>query len=151
VRRKLSGVAVVACASSLVVSLGTGASADATYHTARIALASPTGAPGGGTVINIHADGPRVYAHEVYLLHGVSPGDYAITLTIYGTTHDCSGPVALALQTATVSTNAVGNGRSDVVFTPEQAAPLRGLTVSAVWTATGPADYTSVCSVITLD
>lgn len=150
-RREFSAMAVVACAASLVGLLGTAASADATYHTTRIALAPSASAPGAGTVINIHADGPTVYAHEIYLLRHVSPGSYAITLTLYATAPDCSGPVALSLQTATVSTNGVGNGRSDVVFTPEQAAALRGLTVSAIWTATGPATYTSACSVITLD
>jgi hypothetical protein len=127
-----------------------GATADAVYHTATIPLQPVAGAPGGGVVINIHANGPIVYAHELYLLKGARPGSYQVTLHIDPAHLDCSAP-ALNLPTATVVTNSVGNGEADATFTPDQADGLRGHTVSAFWTATGPASYKTGCNVITLD
>jgi hypothetical protein len=126
------------------------ATADAVYHTTLILLQPVAAAPGGGAVINIHANGPTVYAHELYLLKGARAGSYQVTLHIDPAHLDCSAP-ALNLPTATVVTNAVGNGEADATFTPEQADGLRGRTVSAFWTATGPASYETGCNIITLD
>ena len=61
-------VMVIACAAVVPGVLAAGAAADAVYHTTRIPLREVGDAPGGGTVVNIHTDGPVVYAHEVYLL-----------------------------------------------------------------------------------
>lgn len=150
-RRILAVVGITACASLAAIAIGAAASADATYHTARIPLAASGGAPGSGTVLNIHANGPTVYAHEIYLLRGVTPGDYTVTLDLWTSNLTCTGAATLHMSTATVTTNGAGNGMSDVKFTPEQAGPLAGLTVSARWTVTGPSTYTSPCSVVTLD
>ena len=139
---------LVAAAASLVVT--TSASADAVYHTAHVPLQAVGNAPGGGMVMNIHANGPTVYAHEVYLLKHAAPGSYQVTIHIYPTSQNCTGSV-LALPTATLDTNAIGNGGADVKFTPADADGLRGLTVSAIWTVEGPADYATQCSIITLD
>lgn len=141
---------VIACTVVVAGALAAGAAADAVYHTTRIPLRPVGDAPGGGTVVNIHADGPIVYAHEVYLLRSVVPGSYQITIHIFPTSLDCTG-AALDLPTATLDTNAVGNGKADVKFTPADANGLRGLTVSAYWTAEGPASYATGCSVIMLD
>jgi hypothetical protein len=130
--------------------LAASAAADAVYHATRIPLHGIGDAPGGGTVVNIHANGPVVYAHEVYLLRGGEPGSYQVTIHIYPASQDCTGE-ALDLPTAILETNAAGNGEADVKFTPADADGLRGLTVSAFWTAEGPASYTTDCSVITLD
>lgn len=139
---------LVAAAASVLVT--TSASADAVYHTAQVPLLAVGGAPGGGMVLNIHANGPTVYAHEVYLLKDAAPGSYQVTIHIYPASQNCTGSV-LALPTATLDTNAVGNGKADVKFTPVDADGLRGLTVSAIWTVEGPADYATQCSIITLD
>jgi hypothetical protein len=50
-------------------------------------------------------------------------------------------------------TNGVGNGLADIVFTPEDADGLRGLTVSATWTLWNglTATYGTDCEVITPD
>jgi hypothetical protein len=130
--------------------LAASAAADALYHATRIPLHGIDDAPGGGTVVNIHANGPVVYAHEVYLLHGAEPGSYQVMIHIYPASQDCTGE-ALNLPTAALETNAAGNGEADVKFTPADADGLRGLTVSAFWTAEGPASYTTDCSIITLD
>jgi hypothetical protein len=130
--------------------LAASAGADAVYHTAQVPLLPVGGAPGGGMVLNIHADGPTVYAHEIYLLKGATPGSYQVTIHIDPANLDCSSP-AVVLPTAMLQTNSVGNGKADVKFTPADADGLRGLTVSAYWTVDGPASYATECSVITLD
>jgi hypothetical protein len=141
-------------ALAIAVLLGTAlvgvASADSAYHTERLALHGLSGAPGGGMVVNVHADGPVVYAHEIYVLNGAVPGAYQVTLNIFPSSLDCTGG-SLAIPTAMLATNAEGNGRADVKFTPADADGLRGLTVSAFWTVAGPATYATDCTVITLD
>jgi hypothetical protein len=126
------------------------ASADSVYHTERLALHGMSGAPGTGMVVNVHANGPIVYAHEIYVLNGAVPGSYQVTLNIFPTSLACTGE-SIAIPTAMLATNADGNGKADVKFTPADAASLRGLTVSAYWTVAGPATYATDCTVITLD
>jgi hypothetical protein len=141
-------ILVVAVAAAVFAAAAAG---DAVYHTAQLPLQPLGGAPGAGTVINIHANGPTVYAHELYLLKGAPPGSYQVTLHIYPASLSCSGLPVLDLPTASLQTNAVGNGEADVKFTPSDAAGLRGLTVSAYWSVVGPAGYATACSLITLD
>ena len=126
------------------------ASADSAYHTERLALRGLNGAPGGGMVVNVHPNGPTVYAHEIYVLRHAVPGTYQVELHIFPTSLNCSGGSAV-IPTASIETNANGNGRADVKFTPEDAAGIRGLTVSINWTVTGPATYVTDCTVVTLD
>jgi hypothetical protein len=105
-------------------------------------------------VQNIHADGPNVYAHELYQLNGAEPNSsYQVVLSIWTTSTSCSAQPTLQLQTATMMTNAVGNGLADAVFTPEDADGLRGLTVSAMWTLWNgsTATYATDCEVLSLD
>jgi hypothetical protein len=141
-------------ASVVACLLAAPAGADSTYHTAHIALAPIAGAQlKSGFVENIHADGPNIYAHEVYQLNGAEPNTaYQIVLSIWTANTSCSGE-PLQLPTTKVVTNAVGNGLADVFFTPEDADGLRGLTVSAIWTLWNgtTATYGSDCEVITLD
>jgi hypothetical protein len=131
------------------------AGADSTYHAAHIALTPIGGAPlTSGFVENIHANGPNVYAHELYQLNGAEPNSsYQVVLSIWTTNTSCSGQPALQLPTAVVVTNAAGNGLADAVFTPEDADGLRGLTVSARWTVWNgaTATYVTHCEIISLD
>jgi hypothetical protein len=124
--------------------------ADSVYHTERLALQPVSGAPGGGMVVNVHPNGNIVYAHEIYSLSGAVPGTYQVTLHLFATTLDCSGP-SVAIPTATLVTNAQGNGEADAKFTPEDVAALRGMTFSINWTVSGPATYATDCTVVTLD
>ena len=123
--------------------------ADRVYHTERLELTG-IGAPGGGMVVNIHSNGPKIYAHEIYVLRHAVPGTYQVVLTVFSS-QDCTGLPTAVIPTAMFETNARGNGRADVKFTPEDVAPFRGTTVSIIWTATGPATYTTDCTVVTLD
>ena len=145
--QRILAVAVVALAAAVLTG---NAAADRAYHTERLALTGVGGAPGGGSVVNIHTNGPTLFAHEIYTLQQVVPGTYQVVLNLFTTSRDCTGPVAM-LPTASITTNAVGNGQGDATFTPEDAAELRGLTVSISWTVTGPATYVSVCTVVVLD
>ena len=141
---------LISAAAVLAVGFAGSAAADPAYHTERLALRGVGGAPGGGMVVNIHANGPNVYAHEIYTLRHAVPGDYQVVLNIYPGRLDCSG-TPIMLPTAEITTNAVGNGRADVKFTPEMVGELRGSTLSISWTVTGPATYVTRCTVVTLD
>ena len=145
--RSLIGLAAAILTSAL---LAGAAGADAVYHTDRLALHGVAGAPGTGMVVNIHPNGPNVFAHEIYTLRQAVPGTYAVSLNIFATSLDCSGAMD-AVPTATLTTNSQGNGRADVKFTPEDAAGLSGLTISINWTVTGPATYATDCTVVALD
>jgi hypothetical protein len=131
------------------------ADADRAYHAAHLALAPVGSAPlTSGFVENIHANGPNIYAHEIYQLNGAEPNtSYQVVLSIWTGNTSCSGEPTLQLPTATLTTNSGGNGLSDVVFTPEDAGGLRGSTVSAMWTLSSgaTATYATECEVITLD
>jgi hypothetical protein len=134
----------------LAATLAAAASADSAYHTERLELRGLNGAPGGGMVVNVHPNGPIVYAHEIYVLNDAVAGTYQVELHIFPTSLNCTGESAV-LPTATIETNANGNGKADVKFTPADAAGIRGLTLSINWTVTGPATYVTDCTVVTLD
>jgi hypothetical protein len=140
----LAATAVVAAAF-----VGT-AAGDRVYHTERLELTGVGGAPGGGMVVNIHPNGPIVYAHEIYTLRHAVPGTYQVSLSIFPTSLNCTGATS-ALPTATLTTNERGNGKAEVKFTPEDVAGLRGMTFSISWTVAGPATYQTACTVVTLD
>jgi hypothetical protein len=140
---------LVATAVLAAAFVGT-AIADQVYHTQRLELNGVGGAPGGGMVVNIHPNGPNVYAHEIYTLSHAVPGTYQVSLNLFLTSLDCTGATA-ALPTAMLTTNAAGNGRADVKFTPEDAAAIRHMTFSISWTLAGPATYATACTVVTLD
>jgi hypothetical protein len=140
---------VLAALALAAVFVGT-ATADRAYHTEYLPLSGVAGAPGGGAVVNIHTNGQQVYAHEIYMLRHAVPGTYQVSLNVFPTSMNCTG-ATFAVPTATISTNAIGNGRADFKFTPEDVAPFRGMTFSINWTVVGPATYTSGCTVVALD
>jgi hypothetical protein len=149
--RKTSILAAALCAAVLgSAALASTAAADAVYHTERLELSGLAGAPGDGMVVNVHPNGPEVYAHEIYTLRHAVPGTYQVILNVFPTSLDCTG-MALALATATLETNTLGNGRADVKFIPEDVTGLRGMTFSISWTVTGPATYVTGCTVVVLD
>jgi hypothetical protein len=145
--RHFFGLIIVAV---LAATLAAAASADSAYHTERLELRGLNGAPGGGMIVNAHPNGPIVYAHEIYELSGAVAGTYQVAIHIFPASLNCSGG-SLEFPTATIETNARGNGSADVKFTPADAAGIRGLTLSIYWTVTGPATYVTDCTVVTLD
>ena len=108
---------LVAAAGVLVLAFNGRAAADSAYHTERLALSGVSGAPGGGMVVNAHANGPNVYAHEIYTLRHAVPGTYQVVLNIYATSLSCDG-TPIEIETAQVSTNAAGNGHADASSRP---------------------------------
>src|SRR5215210_4122312 len=112
-------------------------SADSLYHTDRLALEPVGDAPGGGSVVNIHPDGPNVFARELYSLVGANPGQsYQIHLRIWSDNLTCAGAATLDLSTAVVETNAQGNGTAAFVLRPEDVPGfLRDTRFSINWIA----------------
>jgi hypothetical protein len=143
-------ILVLAATAVLAAALVGTAAADRVYPTEHLELTGVGGAPGGGMVVNIHPNGPNVYAHEIYTLRQAVPGTYQVSLNVFPTSLNCTGSSA-AIATATITTNASGNGWADVKFTPEDVAELRGMTLSISWTVAGPATYVTACTVVTLD
>ena len=149
--RTVVAVALLVLASFLVVPL---AAADALYHTERLPLAPVAGAPlRSGFVVNIHPNGPQVYARERYVLNGAAPNTtYQVQLQIYANP-DCTTPLFTVVTAPELRTNGAGNGTAEVVFTPEQVALLRGQTVGAIWAVTRDEQvvYQTTCTSISLD
>jgi len=141
--------------AGLVVWLGAApALADGTYHTSQYAFGALDGTSiRSGFVENIHADGPDVYAHEQYVLNGGEPGTtYQVVLKIFPGDPTCSGN-PIVIPTASLRTNAAGNGTAYHVFTPEDADGLRGLTVGGMWFLVdgGSPAYATACAQVELD
>ena len=129
--------------------------ADSVYHSGHYNLTAVDAPPlRSGFVENIHANGPTVYAHEQYVLNGAAPNTtYDVALMIFPGDTTCSGTPAVTIPTATIHTNAAGNGVAYHVFTPADADGLHGATVGGMWTfsADGSPDYQTGCARIVLD
>jgi hypothetical protein len=144
----LAGLAAMAGAIS--------ASADAVYHSEHLALLPVGNATlRSGFVENIHADGPNVYAHEQYVLNGAAPSSsYQVVLMVFPTDTTCaSSSTSIDIPTATITTNAAGNGNAFHVFTPADADGLHGLTVGGMWVVMSGSTvaYETSCTTIHLD
>jgi len=130
------------------------AGADAVYPSQHIPLHPVGTAPlTTGFVENIHANGPNVYAHEVYVVVGASPmTSYDVTIAVYVQDPACS-TTPLQIVTATLTTDAGGSGRADAFFSPEDADGLRGAWHGAIWSlsVSGAPVYQTDCSTIVLD
>jgi hypothetical protein len=154
-RTRLTGI-VAAASAAVVGALPPVAAGDAVYHSQHMRLA-PVGDARlrSGFVENIKANGPIVYAHEVYVLNGASPRTaYTVWNHFYVGDSRCEDPDAESpFQTAVLMTNRSGNGRADIVFSPEDIGGLTG-THSARWTIRNAADqviYRTGCTTVELD
>jgi hypothetical protein len=135
---------------------GPAARADNVYHSAHIALHRVGDEPlRSGFVENIHANGPTIFAHEIYVLNGAEPGiTYQVMLNIFAFDPTCVGTPAAVMPTAAITTNAAGNGRGDAVFRPSDVpAILRHATHGIIWTVSDSSgiEFSSGCQVVTLD
>lgn len=130
------------------------ASADGVYHSGHYELTAVNAAPlRSGFVENIHANGPNVYAHEQYALNGATPRTtYQVVLSIFPGDTTCSS-TPVVIPTATIRTNAAGNGVAYHVFVPADADGLHGATAGGMWTvsANGSPDYQTGCETVVLD
>jgi hypothetical protein len=139
----------------VTLALAPSALADAVYHSAHVAL-SPVGASPlrSGFVENIHPNGPNVFAHEQYVLNGAVPNTaYTVTIHIASLADTTCAAPFLNLDTATLTTNAAGNGSATKVFTPADVGGLANSTVHVYWTVSsgGTVAYATSCQTITLD
>jgi hypothetical protein len=108
-----------------------------------------------GFVQNIKANGPTIYAHEVYVLNGAAPrATYTVTNNFFFDNPTCDDPGRnFPSDTAQLRTNRAGNGRADVFFVPADAAGFEGVH-GVMWTiknAAGEVAYQTGCSTVTLD
>jgi hypothetical protein len=156
--RYRSRLSALAAAGALLASLsGSATYADQQYHSQHYDLTPVNGAPlVSGFVENIHANGPTVFAHERYVLNGVSPDSlYQVVLSIWTSNSTCSGSPTFQLHPAELQTNAAGNAEAGHTFSPQvvEQAGLLGHTVSAkwqLWTGGSP-NYETGCEVVPLD
>jgi len=133
------------------------ASADSVYHSEHLPFAAVGGAPlDHGFVQNIHANGPQVYAHEIYSLKGALPGTtYQVFLLVHLGDPGCDSSAATDFGSTALTTNAAGNGTADR-FIPTAAVPagIRNQTHGVRWevrTAGGTLVYRTACTNVTLD
>ena len=138
----------------LALVLVPGAAADKVYHSQHIALEPVGGAPlRNGFVQNIHANGPKIYAHEIYRLNGAAPKtSYEVHLMAYPFDTKCSVTPA-DFGFTPLETNRAGNGRADRFFTPDQVPPEARGTHGIRWevTLSGVVVYETGCETVTLD
>lgn len=149
-----AGLPIAAMAIALTVP-ALGARADATFHTERIPLMPVNGSPlHTGFVIDTHANGPIVYAHEVYVLNGAQPNTaYQVQLLGFANGTNCTGTPLVTIPEATLMTNTSGNASGDLFFTPQQVGPFRHSTVQLQYQVLGPTGlaYETPCVVVGLD
>src|SRR5919108_296283 len=148
------GVAVAASLAAIGLAT-TPAQADRVYHSEHLDLASVGGAPlKSGFVQNIKAEGPVVYAHEIFVLNGAGPrATYTVRRNLFPFDSDCSGENGVfASAVATLTTNRRGNARADVFVRPEEAAGFEGVhgVKWTVHTAGGALAYRTACTAVTL-
>jgi hypothetical protein len=131
------------------------ASADAVYHSEHMELTPVAGAQlRSGFVENIHADGPKVYARERYVLNGASPNAaYEVRLLVHLFDDTCSNAPVLFAATQ-LATNGAGNGSAQLVIRPEDVpAAVRNATHGVHWEVWrgGTLAYRTACTSVELD
>jgi hypothetical protein len=132
-------------------------SADQTFHTEQIPLTSVSGAPlHSGFVVDIHANGPQIFALERYVLAGAAPSAaYQVNSLIFLTNTACTGAPFVSPDTR-LQTDVAGNGEAGIVITPAQIpASVHNTVISIIWQVvnlgTGAVDYETSCIVVAVD
>jgi hypothetical protein len=154
-RHAVSRVAVAAALAAIGVAT-TPAHADRVYHSEHLRLAPVGDAPlRSGFVENIKAEGPVVYAHEIFVLNGArARATYTVTRNFFPFDPGCSGENGVfATDVATLTTNRSGNARGGIFVRPEEVAGFEGVH-GVKWTvrsAGGAPAYQTGCSAVTLD
>ena len=150
--------ALVACAAAAVVGvLAPTAGADAVYHTDHLPLNAVGGAPlRSGFVQNLKANGPQIYARELYVLNGAKPNStYTVTRYFHPFNAECGGSAAADVLGRLV-TNAAGNATSEIVVRPEDIPPFlvdEEHPHGVRWTISDAAGvaYETRCTAVTID
>ena len=109
---------VVLLTAALVLGWSPTAHADQVFHTTQYPLSSVADGSVHGWVIDVHTQGPSIYAQERYLLRDVSPGQtYLMNLYAYSDPA-CSDLVVTVPGTATMTANAAGNAHGATTLSP---------------------------------
>ena len=131
------------------------ANGDAVYHTQHMQLTPVGNAPlRSGFVQNIKANGPTIYAHEVYVLSGAERrATYTVTNHFFdGTT--CDDPTQDSpFDMAELRTNRSGSAKAQAFIAPADVEGLQGVH-GVMWTiqnSNGDVVYQTGCSRVTLD
>ena len=145
---------VVLATVALVLGWSPTAQADKVFHTTQFPLSSVADDSVHGWVIDVHTQGPRVYAQERYLLRDVVPGQtYVMNLYAYSDP-DCSDLVVPVPGTATMTANASGNARGATTFVPAAVEGLPRTTYHLRWQVadgTGAVVLQTACVAVALD
>jgi len=157
-RTRIAGSTAAVAAASLagLATLPGVAAGDAVYHTQHMELTAVGDAPlRSGFVQNIKANGPTIYAHEVYVLSGAGRrASYTVTNHFFFEDTTCSDPANdFPTDTAELRTNRSGNGKAQVFFVPADVEGLQGVH-GVMWTiqnSNGEVVYQTGCSRVTLD
>jgi hypothetical protein len=136
--------------AAALLALAPTALADQAFHTLKAPLSAAGTAPlHSGWVSDSHANGPIIGAHEEYHVNGASPNTtYQVVIQFYPGVTGCPGG-AVALPTASFTTNAAGNGNADWVFPGGPPAPVTQN--SAIWQLVGPGNvvaYQTDCQLV---
>ena len=119
---KMRKILIAAGAAAVLVAAGvsTSVEADGVYRTDHIRVQPFDDAPlRTGSVTNIHANGPIVYALEQYHLNGAEPNTtYDIVLQVFVVDEDCEAAPSVEIPTDTFTTNKAGNGHGKARFDP---------------------------------
>jgi hypothetical protein len=146
-------IAVAAALGAVAVPL---AAADAVYHSERLALTPVGAAPlRSGFVLNIKANGPNVYAHELFVLNGAAPNaKFAVKRDFYIGNSGCKGAPSFSSPVGQLETNTAGNAEADLLVTPDEIPDfLRDETHGVRWRVehAGTTVYRTACTAVTLD
>ena len=131
------------------------AAADQVYHSEHLNFTAVGGAPlRSGFVQNIKAEGPTIYAHEIFVLNGAGARTtYIVTRDFFFQDPECAGELVFHEDVATLRTNASGNARGDVFVEPAAVAGFEGVH-GVTWTvrdSAGAIAYRTTCTAVTLD
>ena len=146
---------IIVSAAAVAALLPPVAAADRVYHSEHLSLTPVGGAPlRSGFVENIKAQGPRVYAHEIFHLNGArARTTYTVTRHFFFLDPECSGQLVFPSDVATLRTNASGNARGDVFVRPSEVEGFEGVH-GVRWTvqaSSGAVAYRTRCTAVTLD
>jgi hypothetical protein len=145
---------IIVSATAVAALLPPVAAADRVYHSEHLRFAPVGGAPlRSGFVENIKAEGPRIYAHEIFVLNGARARTaYTVTRDFFFLDPECDGQLVFHENVAILRTNASGNARGDVVVEPGQVEGFQGVH-GVMWTVRDGATvvYQTRCTIVTLD
>ena len=149
-------IAAATTTALVAAGLSTNVNADGVYKTEHISLRAIDDDPlRSGSVTNIHANGPIVYANEQYHLNGAEANTtYGVFLEVWVEDDSCSESPDLVLPTSSFTTNRAGNGHGKARFAPADVAPFPKHVVHGVnWVFKDGAGaaYETGCQPVVLD